>query len=295
MITPNFFIVGAAKAGTTSLYHYLEQHPEIGMASYKEPCFYCHNQLYENEESYYELFSHIPSEVSVIGEASTNYLSAPESPKLIKRKVPAAKIIILLRHPVDRAFSLYKWMVRAGFEYASTFETAMSLEKQRQNDKQLVFSPVKYNFNYFASGLYYDQVMRYYENFDKENILIINFDDLQANSKNVLTEVFDFLGVNNIEIKNTKIFNKAKYPISAKAQYFLRNNLYNLLTLKKKKQGRMYGNLIVDSLAGINSNLGKEPVLNRNTAKALQKRYNENLIMISESLNISIEQWLTKY
>lgn len=293
MNKPNFFIVGAAKAGTTSLYHYLEQHPEIGMASYKEPCFFCENQFYISEDDYYKLYSHIPANIEVVGEASTNYLAAPESPKLIKHNIKNSKIIILLRHPVDRAFSLYKWMVRAGFEGSSTFEEALALEEKRKLDERLAKSPVKYNYNYFASGLYYEQILRYFDSFDKENILIINFEDLKANTNHVLKTVFDFLKVSVVTIQDTKIFNKAKYPLSAKAQFFFRNNLYNIMNPRDKN--KMFGNFVVDVLAGINSNLGKEPKLNSSTAKVLQQRFNVDLLKLSKIIDFSIDRWLTKY
>lgn len=295
MPKPNFFIVGAAKCGTTSLYHYLEQHPEIGMASYKEPCFFCYNQLYDDEELYLNLFSHLDKKIEMIGEASTNYLAAPESPKLIHNYNKHAKIIIVLRNPVNRAFSLYKWMVRAGFDYAASFEKALKLEDDRKKKSNKNFSPVKYNYFYYSSGLYFNQVKRYYDLFGKDQILVINFEDLKSNLDNTLKEVYSFLQVYNFKIKDTKIYNKAKFPYSPRFQHFVRNDLYNKLTIKKENKNKMYGNLIIDFLSGVNSNLGTEPELKLTTARMLQENYNSDLNKLTNLIPFSTLPWQNKY
>jgi hypothetical protein len=265
------------------------------MASYKEPCFFCDNQFFKLEDEYANLFSHISSKIDVVGEASTNYLAAPESPHRIKSYAEDAKIVIILRHPVERAFSLYKWMVRGGYEWAATFETALDLETSRQNDKKIELSPVKYNYNYFSSGLYYDQVTRYFNEFGKENCFVINFDDLKPNLDTILRQLYKFLGVNYYQISNAKIHNKAKFPLSPKVQYFLRNDLFNVLTIQKRTKNKMFGNPFVDGLAGLNSNLGKEPTLNKSTAGALQEKYEEDLVKLASILPFSIEAWQKKY
>jgi hypothetical protein len=295
MKKPNFFIVGAAKAGTTSLYHYLEQHPEIGMASYKEPCHFCYNQLFKTENDYFQLYTNIASDKKVIGEASTNYLAAAESPELIKKFDAKAKAIVVLRNPVDRAFSLYKWMVRAGFEGDPTFEMALEREPKRQQDSKIEFSPVKYNYSYFGSGLYYEQIKRYQSYFNDKDLLLINFDDLKTNLDDVLKKIYSFLEVNYSKINNPKVHNKAKFPYSPQFQYYLRNELYNALTFSVHKKDHMFGNPVVDFLAGINSNLGKIPMLNKNTAKMLQHKYQDDLLKLSEIIPFSINSWKEKY
>lgn len=295
MPKPNFFIVGAAKCGTTSLYHYLEQHPEIGMASYKEPCYFCYNQLYDDKELYVNLFSHLNKNIEMIGEASTNYLAAPESPILIHKYDKHAKIIIVLRNPVNRAFSLYKWMVRAGYEQASSFEKALKLEEERKKISKYDSRPVKYNYFYYSSGLYYNQVKRYFDLFDKDQILIIDFNDLKQNLDITLNKVFNFLKVRNFKIKNSKIHNKAKFPYSPRLQHFFRNDLYNRICLSKEKKNKMYGNIIVDFLAGLNSNLGKEPKLELITAKMLQDKYKSDLNKLEKIIPFSTSPWQRKY
>lgn len=144
---PNFFIVGAAKSGTTSLYHYLKQHPEIYMSPVKEPKYFLasinkfpHNgpgdievdkKIIRTWDEYLKLFSNASVE-KCIGEASCGYLYYCElvAPS-IKRISPEAKIIIVLRNPVERAFSAYCYLFREGRETLS-FEEALKIEEERK-------------------------------------------------------------------------------------------------------------------------------------------------------------------
>ena len=109
---PNFFIVGAAKSGTTSLAEYLKQHPEIFMSEFKEPHYFLPegamaSNYYGTWDNYMSLFKDVRNE-KAIGEASTGYLYYPESARMIINRIPDAKIIISLRNPVEMAFSLYQ-------------------------------------------------------------------------------------------------------------------------------------------------------------------------------------------
>src|SRR6188508_1581564 len=123
---PNFFIVGAPKAGTTSLYYYLKRHPEVFMSPIKEPNFFAYEEtikqnLYHKEkgvgtlEEYKDLFAEANGRHKAIGEASVSYLFYPPVPERIKQMVPDAKIIISLRNPVDRALSHYYMEYKLGY------------------------------------------------------------------------------------------------------------------------------------------------------------------------------------
>ncbi len=112
---PNFFIVGAAKSGTTSLVHYIEQHPDIYMSAVKEPFYYVSDHGYEDFDEYAGLFSGAKNELRV-GEASTGYLFDPCAAQKIKDEYRDAKIIICLRNPIDMAFSYWKYMQVNGSE-----------------------------------------------------------------------------------------------------------------------------------------------------------------------------------
>ena len=139
---PNFFIVGTAKAGTTSLYEYLKQVPMIFMSSRKEPYFFVNDVLnrdssnpIRNRREYLNLFKNARNEVA-IGESSL-YLWYPESAELIHKEVPDARIIIILRNPIERAYSHYLMLMRGGEEKMSFHEALMSnksnIEKKNGN------------------------------------------------------------------------------------------------------------------------------------------------------------------
>ena len=148
MTMPNFFIVGAQKAGTTSLYHYLNQHPQVYMSPIKEPFFFDHElsaggqvvrrefggrrqpPRFANIEEYSALFDGVGDE-KAIGEATPLYIYAPGTPERIERYVPGAKSIALLRHPADRAYSAFLYAVRIGAEPLTDFAQALRAEPLR--------------------------------------------------------------------------------------------------------------------------------------------------------------------
>ena len=216
---PNFFIIGAAKSGTTSLWQYLRQHPDIFMPEdigRKEPSFYCDTYGVDSYEVYLSLFKDAGSRKRV-GEASTPYLSSPESAEKILHAVPDAKIIMLLRNPVDRAYSLYKWMFQYGYETIPTFEEALEAEVSARKDCQDFITGKFYkgsfcyywDFLYFSSGLYYQQVKRYYKLFPKDQLAVIIFEEFAKNTLQSVHGLYAFLGVDANFDPEIKIHNQS--------------------------------------------------------------------------------------
>lgn len=141
MTMPNFLIVGAQKAGTTSLHYYLKQHPQIYMRPRKEPHFFegMHWDFYRpgrimlavtDLADYQALFEGVTDE-KAIGEASASYLYSPKAPTLIKRSIPDARLIAILRNPPDRAYSNFLHCVRGGRESIVDFAEALRVEEER--------------------------------------------------------------------------------------------------------------------------------------------------------------------
>ena len=197
--TPNFFIVGAARCGTTSLWEYLRQHPDIYMPpviEQKEPSFFCDLYGVEWWDFYLTLFEAGKGKKR-IGEASTPYMSSPESASQIKAVVPDAKIIITLRNPVVRAYSLYKWMHHNGYEKLPSFREALDAEPKRKNDEAFKTNNGQYyyNFLYFESGLYHDQVKRYLDLFPRNQIHISIFEEFIKEPLQGVQHLFRFLEV----------------------------------------------------------------------------------------------------
>jgi len=216
---PEFFIVGAAKSGTTSLWQYLRQHPAIFMPAditWKEPSFYCDSYGVSDLAFYLSLFKEAKPD-QIIGEASTPYLSSPESPGRIHGAAPESKIIIMLRNPVDRAYSLYKWMHHEKYEKADSFEEALEIEvKSRKDDEAFLKDNGHFywDFLYFHSGLYFEQVRRYYDLFSASQIKVIIFEDFARRGLEITKEVYAFLGVDSDFTPEIKIHNEGApgYP-----------------------------------------------------------------------------------
>ncbi|MEL6350369.1 MAG: sulfotransferase [Cyanobacteria bacterium J06627_28] len=203
---PDFLILGAPKAGTTSLYHYLSQHPQIFMSPNKEPHFFAFEgamptfqgpgdeQAWLNMlsvvalEAYQQLFERAkPGQKR--GEASTMYLYLEESCDRIHYYLPQVKLIAFLRNPVDRAYSHFKHMRRDGREWEKDFRTALAREPERISQG---WAPA---WHYTQVGLYHNQLQRYLEKFSSEQVRIYLYDDLLKSPETIYRDLFDFIGV----------------------------------------------------------------------------------------------------
>jgi hypothetical protein len=193
---PNLFIVGAAKAGTTSLYHYLAQHPDVYMAPMKEPHFFSQIRPdpkleaffphVADQADYLALFAAAGAE-KVRGEASTSYLWHPNVADEIWQRRPEAKIVAMLRDPLDRAYSNYWNDVREGIEHRS-FAEAVS--------EELAGAPGRWGVSslYVDGGFYAERIERYQKRFNG-NVLVLFFEEFVADVPGTLHAVFAFLDV----------------------------------------------------------------------------------------------------
>lgn len=203
MTLPNFLVIGAAKAGTTSLRTYLDQHPEVFVTERGEPSFFAHENevpayagpgdadwngtLFTDYEAYAALFDGAEG-ARAIGEISPRYLYFEAAPERIARHVPDARLIAILRHPVDRAYSHFLMNRSRGCEPVRDFAEAMELEEERLQ------AGWGWDWCYVGAGLYHRQLERYYARFPKERIRIFLYEDLKDQER-FFTDVFTFLGV----------------------------------------------------------------------------------------------------
>jgi hypothetical protein len=203
---PNFLVLGTAKAGTSSLYEYLKQHPEVFLSPTTELNFFAHEggdlnfrgpgdieYMYEDSlvatyEDYLNQFIGVDREAA-IGEVSTHNLYSVQAPALIKRYVPNAKMLAILRNPVDRAFSAFAHMVRDRREETIDFRAALAREPARIRDN---WEPL---WHYKSMGLYGVQLSRYLETFDRKQIRVYIYDDFVARPLEVVQDMFAFIGV----------------------------------------------------------------------------------------------------
>ena len=233
---PNFIIIGAMKAATTSIYTYLKQHPDIFMTKVKEPMFF--NNFNQNTDfkvlgnkskkvnsllDYFSMFGSVKNE-SAIGEASPVYIYNEKAPYLIKEHLPDVKIIAILRQPTDRAYSNFLHTKRADRENVNSFGQAIKIEKERISDN---WSPL---YHYIQKGFYSVQLKRYYNLFPKENIKVYLFEDVVKNPKETLKDIFKFLNVDeNIEIDVSKKSNVSGTPKGILGFILKKMRYYNLM------------------------------------------------------------------
>ena len=192
---PNFFIVGAPKAGTTSLYEYLKGIPGIYMSPVKEPRYFSATTLpkkhdlrpIRDKKKYLNLFKKAKDE-KIIGEASPTYLADPAAPKLIHDMAPDARIVITLRDPVERLFSSYFHLLRYGARKMS-FSDALKVELARRTDGTKVHIKLE-------DGLYSKNLRTYMDIFGQDQVKVLIFEEWVKNAKVAVEEILRFLGLN---------------------------------------------------------------------------------------------------
>lgn len=208
-LLPDYLVIGTQRGGTTSLYKYLVMLPAAGRALTKELRFFDLN--YERGPEWYR--SRFPSERSrralkrrsgldlVVGEASPDYLFHPHAPRRAAALLPSARLVVLLRNPVDRAYSHY-WHQRSRGHEELSFEQALDREPERlRGELEKVLGDERYvsyerhHHSYVARGMYRDQLLAWMELFPRERFLIERSEDFFADPGAVLGRVADFVGL----------------------------------------------------------------------------------------------------
>lgn len=211
------------------------------MSEVKEPSFFCETfQQVNGPKEYFGLFDGVEKE-NVIGEASHVYLTDPKSPELLKKYFPDARFLVSLRNPAERAFSLYLDMRNHKWESAKTFSKALSLEPSRMSSEEFKWNNPQYfyNFLYYHSGLYGQQLQRYFSLFDKRQFLVTRLDDLTADFNETIRTIFEFLEVDDSLVVEPETYNKTYHVRSHTLQRILTKTLPE--PLRKRLMGHTYG------------------------------------------------------
>lgn len=231
---PNLLIIGAMNCGTTSLHYYLNLHPEISMTKEKELDFFIKEINYKLGVDWYE--SHFNNmNTKIRGESSPSYTKYPKFkgvPQRIYRLIPNAKLIYVVRHPIQRIISHYNHNFSKGREYRSLDDALSKL----QNNSYILYSK------------YYTQLKIYFRYFEKDKILILDSEDLYINRLDTLKKIFRFLEVNETynheefnmilhRSRDKKIDNKlseytSKVPVLEKTKKIFPESLYRLIFQK---------------------------------------------------------------
>lgn len=197
---PNFFIVGAPKAGTTSLYEYLRMHPNICMASYKEPHYFADDlKNYGRAESlqeYLSFFRHCDDSAIAVGEGSVWYLRSKTALKNIREFAPESRIIVMLRNPVELVRSFHAQALYSFIEDEEDLERAWNLQDRRASGKCIPSgNQVIETLMYRDMARLGEQVARAMTIFPREQIKLIFFEDFIADTRREYMAILDFLCV----------------------------------------------------------------------------------------------------
>ena len=231
---PDFIIIGAQRGGTTSLYEYLTAHPDVGAAHRKEVHFF--DRHYGRGVDWYRAHFPLEGEYPIVGEASPYYLFHPSVPERLREVVPEAKLIALLRNPVDRAYSQYHMKVSRGVESLS-FDEAIEREPERLAACDDPTGAAWRHHSYLARGRYAEQLERWLRRFSRDKMLILKSEELYAEPQRVLGQVQHYLGLSPHTPAQFTLHHKASYSAMDAAtrrrlsEYFAPHNraLYALL------------------------------------------------------------------
>jgi hypothetical protein len=297
MIKPNLFIVGAPKCATTSVFYSLMQHPEIGMSTEKEPHFFgkdiTSNSMYiQNLQEYLSLFSGLNGK-KIIGEASPWYLYSKVAAQDIKSFSPNAKIIIMLRDPVEAVYSLYRQLCFTGVETEGGFESALLLEDKRKKGECL---PKKYIFPealfYTEVYKYSEQIERYIDTFGKESVHIVLFEDLKEGPIKTYKKIFKFLEVNQDFVITPEYKNKNKikansfltWLIKIKPKFVSIFLSYLKLKIPKLKE-------IIKQVKNLNiKEAPVRPLTDKIKLKTYQK-FKDDIFKVEQIIKINLSEW----
>ena len=281
----DFFIVGAPKAGTTSLYKYLNQHQDVVMSSVKEPNYFSKEELESqdlyyasknitDEKDYHSLFQ-ANGEKKKLGEASVSYLFYPKVSKRIFTYNKDAKIIIILRNPVDRAYSHYKMDFRLGFVKRDFEDLVLNNNKEGSLFYQ----------QYIDLGLYHQQVKSYIDEFGSTNVCVMFYEDLKKDRATFVNNIFSFLNLKSDSNINFNLkYNKSKLPSNNFMRY-----LYSI-SLVRKTASFLFNERLINF---INKNFFRES--NQEIESKVRHKLNQvflnDIFMLEKLLNKDLSSW----
>lgn len=303
MTLPNFLVIGAGRAGTTSIYHYLRQHPQVYMSPIKETNFFAYicadwddrelerigwSSKYpvRSLDAYQTLFGQVRGERAV-GEVSPHYLANPRTAGCIRRYLPSVRLVAILRHPVDRAYSSFLFHTRDGRE-RRTFERAIEEELAGVRREMLGYGQL----HYLRLGRYHELLQPYYELFAREQIAIFLFSELQRDPAAFMKEVFQLLEVDEEFVPDvSRRHNVSGIPKSFLVRLLLRDRPA-VSRVKRRLPGR-----VQDGLNGLLQNLrGRgldRPEMRAETRSWLADYYQADIERLEKLIGRDLSAWRT--
>lgn len=294
---PNFLIIGAAKSGTISLYRYLEQHPQVYLSPVKEteffafegnaveflgPGFNLRTPAITDLEDYVALFEGVGNEIA-LGEASPVYLYSPKAVGRIAHYIPYAKMIAILRNPVDRAYSQFVHNIRDGIEPLDDFDKAIGAENGRVRDRWF------WGYHYVRAGFYFDQLERYFSRFSRSQVRIYLFEDFVRDPLTLVHDLFRYLEVDDVFRPDLSV----KYNVSG----FPRSPLLHRLLTKPSRTKNMLKAALPEEMCRQvkhvirNRNLAKRQI-SQETRVRLIETYRNDVSKLEALIQRDLSAWL---
>lgn len=295
---PNFFIIGAPKSGTTALSEYLREHPNVFISHPKEPHYFASDMIdhrsIENIEDYLVLFNHAQEQHMAIGEASVWYLYSKKAIQNLAIFAPKAKIIVMLRKPVDMVYSMHSQHLHSLGEDIESFEKAWDLEDLRKQGKCLPKNILHVpNLYYSEIAKYHNQLQNLYKYFAQDQVKVILFDDFTSDTRKVFHEVIDFL--NLPEFKKVE-FSKVNQNTVLRSRFLEKFLKYKPLLEFRKRTKSILGIKsfrVRKTILAYNSIEKKRYPINPHVKKRVIENYREEVNLLGKLLNKNLDHWNT--
>ena len=306
MKLPNFLIIGAAKSGTSSIYRYLMQHPQVFMSTPKEPAFFgqegedalyygphdqdraFHSRAVTNLDDYMALFKDVTTQTA-IGEASTYSLYFPNAASQIKKHVPHATMFAVLRNPVDRAYSAYLHVVSQARERRS-FAQALAEEPERIRRKWNNL------WHFKAMGYYYPQVKRFYDTFGRQQVHVFLYEDFRKEPLGFVQNIFDLLGIDKSFVPDmTRKWNVSDVPAFPSVEKSLYALKWRIQGLQPRLPGPIRWRLtpVINTIDNIRKrNRRVPPPMPTEVRTSLTAEYREDILRLQDLLGRDLSHWL---
>jgi hypothetical protein len=295
MSLPNFIIAGAPKCGTTALWSYLNEHPEVCMARIKEPHFFSklNGQLEQGLKNfgpirsgrfrkgfkwYESLFNH-KRDAKALGEASTHYFSAIDSANLIKETLPKVRLIIILRDPVKRLYSHYWQEYKLGLNFPDF-------------DMMVRNNHPRFQWYCFISS-YSVHLERFYSTFSEDQIMVLLLDDLIKNPIQMFCKVCHFIGVDSTYIPSNlgKKFNQQTLPKLRSIEKFFATAQESYIADKIPDRFRSYIGILRRTLSRINSVPHQYPMMPHFIKGELANRFEQDVEFVENLIGRNLNDW----
>ena len=289
----DFAIVGAHKCATTSLYHFLRQHVDIYLPEIEENRFFTKPEFYAEGDRFLDPLYQGHRNSQRLGMKNVHIMFFRYSVDRLHKDSPACQLIVVLRNPIDRAYSAY-WFARFnGWENAPTFEEALALEPQRLEgsyDEQT-------ELTYLHHGHYAEQLRHCFERFDRDRVLVLLTDEIKANAAAAVRHTLAWLGIDpnghTLDVSRRRM--TAATPKSARLQKFLmaRDTVYRRAARKMIPQRVRIAlqRRVVEPLLKSNIKPFTYPPMEPQTRESLQSYFRSHNRKLEELLGVDLSHW----